>query len=831
MDKNKILSLEHLKVILSAIKNINLSSFKNDLKQQDWNQHNENEPNFIKNKTHYDSREFAKATEKVHYGGHVSIEDYSDVSDELYNYLLYEDVEDITVDGFPITFTGRYTGYVYYEYRNSNNNACSVQVSISEPNKVYVMNHAWSDGWYNNRTVQITYNKSVKGELKQIDNKYISSEIVRDRDLDTINYKLNDCVTHSDYATTSKAGIAKANASYGIQMEGQNLAISPASASDVSAKTNQYKPIVPKYVDYAVQAGLGNSSLTWTETQKTKARSVIGAIGTDDVLQSDWSQENESATDYIKNKPFYDYRKSISSIGANDYLEANLEAEKTYSVSINGVLYTDLLCTEYYWYQNGGATVRILGGTTMDSTTSWKYDFVLYTSTTNNMVRAVCKNTNNFNFPEWTSAYSTGRNVNKSDNVIILDNELTHKQLDEKYIPDNIPKIATATIGQTLEVESVDEDGKPTKWKAVDKSAGGGGIDKAYVESVEQTTTSTASGGTNIVTVTKSDGSTNEVEILNGKDGMTPYIDTEGYFTYGDPNIYPKKVFEHEWKDNYDKIDVTAIDYENGILTVSSMPSQITDNASTTVRVFAEIKVEGITVPFKYGMMPKEIMETATLYYAKKVGENQIVLCDPTTSAELTTITSSDAVNLTRWNLFVEKSRNKAINSVTVKNLEMNHKYRCRYYLPHSAHYCAGIVVNGLDGHKFGNGYGGGYPSKTCKSQDLNSSFSVMDVNVYETVSLRGKYANYGESPLVKHPRFFEIDIYRLNNEVFVADSTIGYFAPFKTPVTTTIFCFTNARNSIYLQSPFSSISFNTGNGNYILDGARCEVWDYGEVF
>lgn len=51
---------------------------------------------------------------------------------------------------------------------------------------------------------------------------------------------------------------------------------------------------------------------------------------------------------------------------------------------------------------------------------------------------------------------------------------LATKTLNEQYIPNNIPKITTATVGQILEVESVDENGKPTKWKAVDKSAGGG---------------------------------------------------------------------------------------------------------------------------------------------------------------------------------------------------------------------------------------------------------------------------------------------------------------------------------------------------------------------
>jgi hypothetical protein len=55
------------------------------------------------------------------------------------------------------------------------------------------------------------------------------------------------------------------------------------------------------------------------------------------------------------------------------------------------------------------------------------------------------------------------------------------KQLDEKFIPDTIartanviPVPATASVGQTIVVKSVDENGKPTEWEAVDLPSGGG---------------------------------------------------------------------------------------------------------------------------------------------------------------------------------------------------------------------------------------------------------------------------------------------------------------------------------------------------------------------
>lgn len=49
------------------------------------------------------------------------------------------------------------------------------------------------------------------------------------------------------------------------------------------------------------------------------------------------------------------------------------------------------------------------------------------------------------------------------------------KKIKEEYIPDSVPQVQTAAVGQTIVVSEVDEDGKPTKWEARD--AGGGGAE------------------------------------------------------------------------------------------------------------------------------------------------------------------------------------------------------------------------------------------------------------------------------------------------------------------------------------------------------------------
>lgn len=305
----------------------------------------------------------------------------------------------------------------------------------------------------------------------------------------------------------------------------------------------------------------------------------------------------------------------------------------------------------------------------------------------------------------------------------------------------------------------------------------------------------------------------------------------EGYLKTD--NVYPKKVFEHEWKGNYDIIDVTDIDYDSGILTVSSMPEQITDNVNTTVRVFPEIKVEGEKVPYKYGMMPKELMSTAAYYFALKKGDKQIILCHPTTLEEITTLTSSNVINLTRWNLYVEKKRGAAQSAVSVRNLDNAHRYRMLFYMPHSAHGCSGITFYSKDGDRYGSGYERGYVSIGVKGRDNKDVYNVLQslqVNAYETISVRGRYYAYSDIILERYPVLLEAEVYKVNDQTFMVQSNVAYFICAGTLDDSSVFQVVNAKNSIYLQRPYKAVSFGLGNGNYMLDGARMELWDLGEI-
>ena len=61
-----------------------------------------------------------------------------------------------------------------------------------------------------------------------------------------------------------------------------------------------------------------------------------------------------------------------------------------------------------------------------------------------------------------------------------------------------------------------------------DGSDGHPGADGVGIKSVVQTTTSTEDGGTNVITVTKTDGSTSTIEVRNGSKGSTGAAGTDG---------------------------------------------------------------------------------------------------------------------------------------------------------------------------------------------------------------------------------------------------------------------------------------------------------------
>lgn len=91
--------------------------------------------------------------------------------------------------------------------------------------------------------------------------------------------------------------------------------------------------------------------------------------------------------------------------------------------------------------------------------------------------------------------------------------------------------IITLSTGETIDAGyavgpagPAGQDGAPGK----DGAAGAPGKDGVGIQAVEQTTTSTDDGGTNIITVTKSDGTSSTFQVRNGKKGSTGPAGADG---------------------------------------------------------------------------------------------------------------------------------------------------------------------------------------------------------------------------------------------------------------------------------------------------------------
>lgn len=91
--------------------------------------------------------------------------------------------------------------------------------------------------------------------------------------------------------------------------------------------------------------------------------------------------------------------------------------------------------------------------------------------------------------------------------------------------------IITLSTGETIDAGyavgpagPAGQDGAPGK----DGAAGAPGKDGVGIQAVEQTTTSTDDGGTNIITVTKSDGTSSTFQVRNGRKGSTGPAGADG---------------------------------------------------------------------------------------------------------------------------------------------------------------------------------------------------------------------------------------------------------------------------------------------------------------
>ncbi len=89
-----------------------------------------------------------------------------------------------------------------------------------------------------------------------------------------------DAVGKSDYASLSNHGIVKVLNSAGTFCNEGIIYLYKALESDIDAKEQKYRPIVPNNLDYAVKKALTDSKIEWTEEEQANAKTLLGTLET-----------------------------------------------------------------------------------------------------------------------------------------------------------------------------------------------------------------------------------------------------------------------------------------------------------------------------------------------------------------------------------------------------------------------------------------------------------------------------------------------------------------------------------------------------------------------
>jgi hypothetical protein len=102
-----------------------------------------------------------------------------------------------------------------------------------------------------------------------------------------VEVDLTDYVKKTDYATNEVGGTLRGVAAFGFQVDtyGRGQIVS-ANNSEIDAKASEFKPIVPKNLDYSIVQGLTNNSITLTEEQLDKAQRWLGLDAINTALDS-----------------------------------------------------------------------------------------------------------------------------------------------------------------------------------------------------------------------------------------------------------------------------------------------------------------------------------------------------------------------------------------------------------------------------------------------------------------------------------------------------------------------------------------------------------------
>ena len=180
-----------------------------------------------------------------------------------------------------------------------------------------------------------------------------------------------------------------------------------------------------------------------------------GAGGGGTAIQPDWNQNDEMAPDYVKGRTHYVEKKIVEETRVlySDHTQPMDSFWETLYENRQTALYQEN-DKEYRFVRDLEPGVDVPPNVTVwEVASETRYYYI--------RVRGDYIDLTPFPPPEDPTEV-LGLHI-----TVPIETEVVHK-LDEKFIPDSIPSVATAGVGQTIVVKAVDADGKPVEWEAVD---------------------------------------------------------------------------------------------------------------------------------------------------------------------------------------------------------------------------------------------------------------------------------------------------------------------------------------------------------------------------
>lgn len=88
---------------------------------------------------------------------------------------------------------------------------------------------------------------------------------------------LDGYIKNTDYASPTTSGVVKVHSDYGLSVDSKgNICTNKATEEMIDMRENQYNPIVPANVDYAVKKALTDSKITWIDAEKKALFKLLG---------------------------------------------------------------------------------------------------------------------------------------------------------------------------------------------------------------------------------------------------------------------------------------------------------------------------------------------------------------------------------------------------------------------------------------------------------------------------------------------------------------------------------------------------------------------------